>query len=92
MSLGTLKPLSKSAIDLGPHVRVTSKFISPHRLVPAKMQFHIHVALPGGQRWKGTSKLVQVLILFQIALFYLLEEHLNKYEYTFIITNIINVI
>ena len=55
------------------------------------MQFHIHVALPGGQRRKGSSKLVQVLIMFQIALFYLLEEHLNKYENTFIITNIINV-
>ena len=56
------------------------------------MQFHIHVALTEDQRGKGTLKWVQVLILFQIALLYLLEEHLNKYECTFIITNIINVI
>ena len=43
-------------------------------------------------RRTGSTKEGQVLLLFKIALFYLLEAYLNKYDYTFIVTNIINVI
>ena len=63
----------------GPHVCVIEKPAPFTVSFAQKHQGACLSTLTEGQRWTGSSKWTQVLLFFQIALFYLLEEHLNKY-------------